>query len=211
MNPHANEALPRRVQAVVFDIGGVLLDWQPERLYRRLIHDDTDRAWFLSNVCTLQWNLEMDAGKPIAQACEELAARYPEHSEWIHAWTRQDEMIVGEVPGTSDLVRSIRQAQVPLYLLTNMPTEVFASRYRRFEVLRLFDGAVVSATEGIIKPSAEIFELLIGRYRLDPFRTLFIDDSVANVEGARAAGFEAHHFTSAAALAGVLASHDLLG
>lgn len=192
------------VDAVVFDIGGVLLEWDPERLYRQLIPDATERRWFLDHVCTPAWNGELDAGGPFDLACDELARRFPDHADAIHAWKRQDEMIVGEIPGTASVVEALRQQGVPLYLLTNMPTDVFQARRQRYAVLRQFDGAVVSGEEGVLKPSAEIFARLTQRFDLVPERTLFVDDMLVNVEGARAAGYLAYHFTNATALAEAL-------
>jgi HAD superfamily hydrolase (TIGR01509 family) len=198
------------VRAVIFDIGGVLLRWEPRLLYGRLIPDEAQRERFLSEICTLEWNGTLDAGRPFDEACEELATRHPEHRELIHAWKRQDEMIAGEVPGTATLVRRLRARSVPLLLLTNMPSDVFAARVERFPVLREFAGAVVSGEEGVLKPSAEIFAILAGRFGLDPSESLFIDDTAANVEGARAAGFHAHHFVGAEALEVELTAHRLL-
>lgn len=198
------------VDAVVFDIGGVLLDWDPRYLYRSLIADEAELEAFLGQVCTLEWNGELDAGRSFDEACAELAAAHPEKAELVHAWRRQDEMIAGEVPGTSDIVRELRQRGVPLFLLTNMPADVFARRSERFEVLRLFDGAVVSGHEGVVKPSPAIFELLTTRFGLEPRSTLFVDDSAVNVEAARALGFRAHRFTDAGRLAAQLADLGLL-
>ena len=135
-------------------------------------------------MCTTEWNLSLDAGRPFDEACDELASRHPEHAELVHAWKRQDEMIAGEVPGTADLVRRLKADGVPLYLLTNMPSEVFRARRERFEVLQQFDGAVVSGEEGVLKPSPEIFEILVTRFDLEPASTIFIDDSEVNVRGA---------------------------
>jgi 2-haloacid dehalogenase len=113
-------------------------------------------------------------------------------------------MLAGEVAGTADLVRRLKADGVPLYLLTNMPAEVFRARRARFDVLQQFDGAVVSGDEGVLKPSPESFEILVSRFDLEPASTIFIDDSEINVRGARAAGFQAHHFVDAATLAPVL-------
>jgi 2-haloacid dehalogenase len=191
------------VLAIVFDIGGVLLDWDPSLVYRdRLDPAELDR--FLSEICTPAWNATLDAGRPFDEACAELAARHPEHAELIHAWKRQDEMIAGEIAGTVEIVDQLKAAGVPLYLLTNMPADVFAARRARYPVLRRFDGAVVSGEEGVLKPSPEIFAILRDRYRLDPATTLFVDDQEANIEGARAAGFLVHRFVDAPTLAGAL-------
>lgn len=191
------------MRVIVFDIGGVLLDWDPSRVYRDLLDPD-ELARFLSEICTPEWNATLDAGRPFEQACAELAALHPDHAELIDAWKRQDEMVAGEIPGTAEIVDRLKGAGVPLYLLTNMPADVFAARCRRYPVLQRFDGAVVSGQEGVLKPSPEIFAILRDRYGLDPGTTLFVDDQEANVEGARAAGFLAHRFVDAATLAAEL-------
>jgi 2-haloacid dehalogenase len=197
------------LRAVVFDIGGVLLEWDPGLVYRELLPDPADVDRFLTEICTPEWNATLDAGRPFDEACAELAARHPDHAELIHAWKRQDEMIVGEVPGTADLIARLHQTGTPLYLLTNMPIEVFAARRRRYPVLGLFAGAVVSGAEGVLKPSAEIFAVLRRRFDLDPAETLVVDDLEANVAGARAAGFLAHRFVDAPGLAAILREFGL--
>jgi len=196
--------------AVVFDIGGVLLQYDPRFVYRELIPDPAELEWFLGEVCTPEWNATLDAGRPFDEACDELAARYPGHAELIDAWKRQDDMIAGEIAGTAELVARLRADGVPLYLLTNMPADVFAARRRRYAVLRQFDGAVVSGEEGVLKPSPEIFAVLKDRYGLDPPATLFVDDAEVNVAGAREAGYRAHRFVDPPGLADALRAHGLL-
>ena len=197
------------LRAVVFDIGGVLLEWDPRLVYRDLLPDPGDLDRFLAEVCTPEWNATLDAGRPFDEACAELAARHPEAADLIYAWKRQDEMIAGEIAGTADLVARLGDAGVARYLLTNMPAPVFAARRARYPVLQQFDGAVVSGEEGVLKPSPEIFAILRTRYELDPAATLVVDDMEANAAGARAAGFLAHRFVDAPALAGALAAHGL--
>ncbi len=197
------------VQAVVFDIGGVLLHYDPRLLYRDLIPDPDELEWFLAEVCSDEFNATLDAGRPFDAASEELAARFPDHTELIRAWSRHEEMVSGEIAGTVALVSRLREAGLPLYLLTNMPVDVFEARRRRYPVLRQFDGAVVSGEEGVLKPSAEIFARLRDRYGLDPAETLFVDDLEANVAGARDAGFLAHRFVDPVTLAVALRDHGL--
>ena len=199
------------VRNVVFDVGGVLLDWDPRFVYRELIPDPGELERFLAEVCTMEWNSTLDAGRPIDEACAELAARWPEHAELVHAWKRQGEMIGGEIPGVGELVRRLReQAGVGLYLLTNVPAEVMAARFDRYDLLGLFDGAVVSGEERLLKPSPEIYQLLVRRYGLAPGESLFVDDVEANVEAARALGFHGHRFVDAPTLAAALREHGLL-
>ena len=197
------------IRTVVFDIGGVLLDWNPRHLYRRLIADDTERERFLTEVCTPAWNAELDLGRSFDEACDELAARFPDQAELIHAWKRQDEMVAGVIPGMPELVERVQAAHVPRYLVTNMAAKDFRDRVERYPILQAFDGAVVSGDEGLAKPSAEIFGLLVSRFDVEPAESLFVDDTEANVRGAEAVGFRAHHFTDAASLAEVLEAHGL--
>lgn len=195
--------------AVVFDIGGVLLEWDPRLVYLDLLPDSADLDRFLTEICTPEWNAGLDAGRPFDEACAELAARHPDEADRIHAWKRQDEMIAGEIAGTAELIARLADAGVPLYLLTNMPADVFAARRERYPVLQRFAGAVVSGEEGVLKPSPAIFAIIRDRYRLDPAATLFVDDLEANVAGARAAGFLAHRFVDAPTLAAALRHHGL--
>lgn len=188
------------VRALLVDVGGVLLDWDPRHLYRRLIADEAELERFLAQVCTLDWNLTLDAGRPFDEACAELAARHPDHADLVHAWVRQAEMIRGEVPGMAALVDRLARRGVPRYLLTNMPRWVFDERQAAYPVLRRFDGAVVSGDEGILKPDPAIFRLALTRFGLDPATTLFVDDSAVNVEAAADLGFRVHHFVDAPGL-----------
>ncbi|HEY3143070.1 MAG TPA: HAD family phosphatase [Acidimicrobiales bacterium] len=189
------------VKNVVFDIGGVLLQWDPRMLYGQLIPDPDELDWFLDDVCNPAWNSTLDLGRDFDEACTELAASFPNHAELVHAWKRQDEMVAGEVPGTGEIVRRLKANGVPLYLVTNAPANVFAARRAEYEILQQFDGAVVSGEEGVLKPSPEIFERLADRYGIDPAASLFIDDVQQNVDGALAAGFQAVRFVDAESLA----------
>jgi 2-haloacid dehalogenase len=198
------------IRNVVFDIGGVLLEWDPGRVYRPLIPDPVELDRFFAEVCTSEWNETLDAGRPFDEACDELAARFPEQAELVHAWRRQDDMVAGEIAGTVELVTRLRATGCPLYLLTNMPADVFEARQQRYAVLREFDGWVVSGEEGVLKPSPEIFEVLTTRYDLDPGETLFIDDAERNTVGAAAVGFRTHRFVDPPSLSGALVDHGLL-
>jgi 2-haloacid dehalogenase len=200
------------IEAVVFDIGGVLLDWDPRYLYRKLFDDEQEMERFLSEVCTLEWHDAHDRGKPFEVSSAELAAAHPSYAEHIRAWgQRSEEMIGGVIPETVELLRELKEAGVPVYALTNMEIETYPQRLERFEFLRLFDGVVVSAFEGIAKPDAEIFELLLARFGLDPSTTLLVDDSARNVRGARSVGMHAVEFSSAGELRTLLERAGLLG
>jgi 2-haloacid dehalogenase len=190
-----------RIDAVVFDVGGVLLDWDPRHLYRKLFDDEQEMERFLAGICTPEWHALADLGTPAAQGCAELAARYPEHQELIWAWAhRSEEMIAGEIDASIGILRELNNQGTPCFALTNMEAETYPIRSRRFDFFALFDGIVVSGLERIAKPDPAIFERLLQRFGLTPRTTLMIDDSPANVAAARAAGMQAIEFTSATQL-----------
>ena len=184
------------VEAVVFDLGGVLIDWDPRYLYRKLLADEAAMEEFLATVCTPEWNAEQDRGRPFAEGVAELAGRHPEHAVAIAAYhERWPEMVAGDVPGTVEVLADLRAAGVPLYALTNWSAETFAITRPRFEFLDWFCGLLVSGEEGIAKPDPAIFRLLLDRFGLDPAATFFVDDSEANVATARELGIDAVRFT----------------
>ena len=186
---------------LIFDLGGVVLDWNPRYLFRTLIPDEARREWFLTEVCSPQWNALMDTGQPSAGAVAELSARYPEHAELIRAyWDRWPEMLGGLVPGTGELIADLAAAGRELYAITNFPGEVWQVTLDTFPVLRSFKDIIVSGFVGVCKPDREIFELALRRFGVTARDCLFIDDAAANVAGARAAGIAAVQFSSARAL-----------
>jgi 2-haloacid dehalogenase len=183
-------------KAVVFDLGGVLIDWDPRYLYRKLLADEEAVEEFLATVCTPEWNAELDRGRPFAEGVAELVERHPAQAAAITAYhERWPEMLGGEVPGTVAVLADLRAAGVPLYALTNWSAETFAITRGRFAFLEWFDGVVVSGQERVIKPDLRIFRLLADRFGLDPETTFYVDDSEANVAAARALGFDAVRFT----------------
>ena len=185
------------IEAVVFDIGGVLLDWDPRHLYRKLFEDEEAMNRFLEQVCTMEWHQRHDRGYSVVESCEKLATAHPEHAELIRAWgTRSEEMVAGPIDGTVEILQELRRAGVACYALSNMERESYPRRVARYPFLSWFDGAVVSGFEGVIKPDPEIFRLLLSRFDLRPDRTLVIDDSAANVEAARGLGMHAICFRS---------------
>ncbi len=199
--------------AVVFDLGGVLIDWDPRYLYRKLIPDDPARIeWFLATVCTGEWNEEQDAGRPFAEGVALLCRRHPEHEALIRAYDeRWPEMLNGAFPQTVAILEGLhRRGRRPLYALTNWSAEKFPVARERFAFLDWFDGIVVSGELGLRKPDPRIFRHLLERFALRPAATVFIDDSARNVEAARALGLDAILFTTAAALRAALAERGLL-
>jgi len=194
----ATDAARRSRRVVVFDLGGVLLNWDPRHLYRRLFAgDDTAMEAFLRDVCTEEWNERQDAGRTFADAAAELLRDHADKAHLIHAFgARFDEMIPGAIAGSVDIVRELKSSGVPVYALTNWSAETFPSQRTRFDFLAEFDGIVVSGEEGVIKPDEKIFRILLDRYSIDPHTAVFIDDNPANARAAAALGIHGIHFQS---------------
>ena len=210
MSSGTQATAPRRV--VVFDLGGVLLDWNPRYLYRKLFDgDEAAMERFLAEVCTSEWNVRQDAGRSFEDA---IAALMPEHAvklPLIRAWRdRFSEMIPDALHDTVAVAADLKARGVPLYALTNWSAETFPSQRKRFAFLDWFGGIVVSGEEKVVKPDPRIFEVLLDRYGLAADETVFIDDSPKNAQGATAVGIHGIHFRSAAQLRGELAQLALL-
>ena len=198
-------AIARRVDAVVFDLGGVLMEWEPRRLYRTMFDDDAAMEHFLTTVCTPAWNDELDRGLPFATGVSQLTARYPEHAELISAYhTRWDEMLGDPIDDAVDVLRDLKAGSVPLYALSNWSAETYPVARRRFDFLDLFDGVLISGDVGVTKPDPRIFDELCERFGLEASRTVFVDDRLDNVEGARRYGLVAVAFTSGVTLRAAL-------
>ena len=198
--------------AVVFDLGGVLIDWDPRNLYRKLFAgDEAAMEHFLATVCTPDWNERQDAGRLFAEAEAELIVRHPDKAALIRAWgARFDEMIPGGLEESVSVLGELKRRGTPLYALSNWSTETFPPQRRRFPFLTWFDGIVISGEEGVIKPDPRIFELLLSRYALVPEQTVFIDDNPDNAAAAHALGIHGIHFRSAETLRRELAALGLL-
>ena len=192
------DAAPRRRSVVVFDVGGVLLQWDPRHLYRKLFAgDDAAMEHFLGNVCTEEWNERQDAGRTFADAAAELLPAHADKAHLIHAFGRRfDEMIPGALEETVDILRELKRAGVPLYAVTNWSAETFPSAQNRFDFFAEFDGIVVSGEEGVIKPDPRIFRILLDRYDIPAHAAVFIDDNPANAEAATNLGIHGIHFRS---------------
>ena len=202
----------RSVEAVVFDLGGVLIDWNPRFLYSKLFHgDDARMERFLATVCTQSWNELHDRGKSFSENIAELCNRHPEHGDMIRAYgARWPEMLNGPIQGTVELLAQLAQRDRGLFALTNWSAETFPIAQARYDFLKWFDGIIVSGQEGVAKPDAEIFRILLDRFGLTAATTLFIDDTTVNIKGARMLGFQALHFLSPEALHPELAARGLL-
>jgi 2-haloacid dehalogenase len=204
--------LSAAVDTVVFDLGGVLIDWDPRHLYRQLLDDEAEIELFLETVCTTGWNAQMDAGRQFAEGVAELVAQYPDQEWLIRAYAdRWEDMLAGEVPGTVEVLDDLARAGVRLFALTNWSRETFPIARRRYPFLDRFMAVVISGDEGIAKPDPRLFQVLVDRHGVEPAAALLVDDSVANVEVAAALGFVTERFTSAEALRSRLVREGLLG
>ncbi len=197
--------------AVVFDLGGVLIDWSPYHLYRKLFDSDDEIARFLDEIDIYNWLRGVDADQPFQQGVAELSARLPQYAELIEAyWHRWAETLNGAFDDSLAVVSELKARGTPLYVISNWSSETWHHATERFAFLDWFDGLVISGLEGVAKPDPEIFRLACDRYKLTPEHTVFVDDLAANVASARGLGFHTIHFTDAAALRRQLAALELL-
>ena len=188
------------IDTVVFDVGGVLLDWDPAHLYREVLTDD-EMARFLTEVCTWDWHHQHDRGVPFSETIPALCERFPDDAEHIALWqTRYADMVAGEVDGMGAVLDELRADGLRLLILSNMPGEVWPALTERHPILAGFDGAVISGDEGVVKPDPAIYRTLIDRYDVDPTRAAFVDDRDENIAAAAALGFTAIRFTDVASL-----------
>ncbi|MFM8347787.1 MAG: HAD family hydrolase [Bacteroidota bacterium] len=183
---------------IILDLGAVLIDWNPRHLYRKIFKEEEKMEWFLANICTGDWNEEQDAGRTFKAATRLLIDRHPEyHDEIMAFWLRWEEMLAGPVSGTVDIFRELKATQsYKILALTNWSAETFPIALRKYDFLGWFDGIVMSGEEKIRKPFPEFYKILLNRYAVQPDRSLFIDDSLRNIEGAKALGIPGIHFTS---------------
>ena len=201
-SPNANPVLrPEVPSTVIFDLGGVLIDWDPRHMYRQLFSDPNEMETFLAEVTTAEWNGRQDEGRPFSEAIEELAAEHPAQRELIEAFHRRwPEMLAGEIPGTVNVLRDVRATDIRLLALSNWSSETFSFARERFEFLSWFETIVISGDVKARKPHPAIFEHVIEQFDVQPSSTVFIDDTDANVEAARRLGFLALRFVDAQAL-----------
>jgi 2-haloacid dehalogenase len=196
---------------VVFDLGNVLLRWDPRFLYRQMFDGDEERMeWFLANVCSPEWNLEQDKGRTFEEAIRVLAERHPAHTEHIHAFhERWHETLPGAIEETVTIVEELDRKRVPLFAITNFNGPKFRETRDRFPFLGRFRDIVVSGDVGLLKPHPEIYEHFLARNGLVAEQCLFIDDNAANVAGARNVGLAALQFESPAQLRADLKARGL--
>ena len=197
--------------AVVFDIGEVLLHWDPQRVYRRLIPDDGERARFLRDICPPEWNAAFDRGAPMPQGVAEHAERHPEHAALILAWWADWPQMIGPaIDGTVACLRALKAKGTPVYGLTNFAAETFEIARDMYPFLNDFDVCVVSAHVKRNKPEPEIYAELEARTGAAPHTLFFADDRPENIAAAQARGWHGHVFEHAEGLQAALIGHGLL-
>ncbi|HMH32015.1 MAG TPA: HAD family phosphatase [Puia sp.] len=185
---------------IVFDLGGVLIDWNPDYVYRHIFPDEKERKWFYDHVCTPGWNEEQDGGRSLADGTALLISQFPQHENSIKAYyERWKDMLGGPIHDTVEILRHLKfNTPLKLYALTNWSAETFPVALDQFDFLHWFDGRLVSGEEKTRKPFPDIYEKLIDRFAINPSRAIYIDDNLRNLAPAKALGFTVIHFTSPA-------------
>ena len=188
----------KKIDTVIFDLGGVLIDWNPDYVYTSIFSTDEDRLGFYRDICTPDWNEEQDAGRSLSDATELLVNKFPEHETNIRIYyDRWEEMLRGPVEGTVEILRQLRyETSHKLYALTNWSAETFPIALARYDFLHWFDGRVVSGEEKTRKPFIEIYETLIKRFDIDPTRSVYVDDNARNLAPASLLEMQTIHFQS---------------
>ena len=186
------------IKTVIFDLGGVLIDWNPEYVFREVFEEEAEMRYFFENICTSEWNVQQDAGRPLSEATEQKLKEFPEYETAIRAYYgRWEEMLGGPINASVNLLKKISTANTHrLYALTNWSHETFPVALERYDFLQIFEGIVVSGVEKLIKPDPRIYHTILERYSIEPTTAVFIDDSIRNVEGAKGVGLQGIHFQS---------------
>ncbi|WPU94184.1 HAD family phosphatase [Mucilaginibacter sabulilitoris] len=200
------------INTIIFDLGAVLIDWNPHYMYRTIFSDEQEMQNFLATVCTSDWNEEQDAGRSLQEGTKLLVAQFPEHEANIRAfYGRWEEMLGEPFHGTVELFRRLKASgKYKIYALTNWSAETFPVAVKRYEFLNWFDGIVVSGTEKMRKPTPEFYQILLDRYEVNPQEALFIDDNYRNIVAAEKVGIKSIHFTSSEQLEKELGKLELL-
>ena len=195
------------IKAIVFDLGGVLIDWNPRHMYRKVFEDEAEMEHFLGEIATLEWNSQHDAGIRWADGVAQLSEEHPEYADLIEMYmTRWTEMLNGPIDGTVAILADLKEADYEVYALTNWSAETFPIALERYDFLGWFEDIVVSGDEKLTKPDARIYEILLERVGRNAYECVFIDDSPANIEAARKLGLVGIPFHSPEQLAGELAA-----
>jgi 2-haloacid dehalogenase/putative hydrolase of the HAD superfamily len=201
-----------RPKVVIWDVGNVIVRWNPRTLYTQIFSDPAECDRFLSEVCTMEWHLATDRGVTFADNRAGLTARFPHYAAEIEAWeTRWWDMFSGPIPETEAAIEALHAAGVPQFVLSNMSPQTMEGTFAMSPAFRRIADRVISGRDGALKPDAAIFRLASARFGVAPREALFVDDGARNIEAARALGFHVHHFTDPAALRPALEACGLIG
>lgn len=200
------------INTIIFDLGNVLIDWNPKYVFDKMFQDEKKKQYFFENICTMEWNETQDAGRSIQEATEELVATHPDWKEYIEAYYGQwKDMLGGPIHDTVEIFRELKESgKFKLYALTNWSAELFPYALELYEFLHWFDGRVVSGEEKMRKPSPEFYHILLDRFNVTPGEALFIDDNFRNIQAAEEIGIKTIHFISPQQLKEELENLNLL-
>ncbi|MEL0456454.1 HAD family phosphatase [Flavobacteriaceae bacterium SZ-1-7] len=201
-----------KIDTIIFDLGGVLIDWNPEYVFLKAFNGDREKMrWFLNNICTSDWNENQDAGYPLAQATEDLVKQFPEHENHIRLFYGEwQDMLGGAIEGTVDILKKlVDSGTYKIVALTNWSTETFPIALNRFEFLHWFEGIVVSGEEKTRKPFDDIYHITLKRFNIKGEQAIFIDDNLRNIEAAENLGIKGIHFKNPQLLIQQLKKHNI--
>lgn len=200
-----------KITTIIFDLGGVLVDWNPEYVFLKEFKGDRKKMkWFLENICTMDWNEQMDAGKLIKDATNEKIKEFPQHEHLIRMYYgKWENMLKGEISDTVNILKALHSTDYKLFALTNWSAETFPVAIKRFDFLKLFDGIVVSGQIKMLKPEKEIYEYILNKYKLKSSECIFIDDRLSNVKGAELVGMHGIKFDNSQQLKSELKKYNI--
>src|SRR5690554_6312977 len=202
--------VPMQLKNIIFDFGGVLIDWDPVYLYRKVFDDEREMNYFLENICRYDWNIQQDAGRPLAEATSLLQKEFPHYTKQIgYYYDRWEEMLGGTIDANVKLIKPLKD-KYNVYGLTNWSTETLPIAKERYDFFNYLDGIVVSGEEKLIKPNPKIYNVLLNRFGLVAEESLFIDDNAENIETANEIGFKTVHYTNDLNLEELLMSKKIL-
>jgi 2-haloacid dehalogenase len=186
------------IDTVIFDLGGVLIDWNPTHLYKKIFQDPEEMNYFLAEVCSPEWNEQQDGGRSLDEATTILLDEFPQYTDEIKAYYgRWTEMIGGAIDDTVTILKEIKAAETHrIYALTNWSAETFPVALERYDFLQLFEGILVSGDEKMKKPEHQIYNLILNRYKIHGPNAIFIDDNLRNIKASIECGIHGIHFTS---------------
>lgn len=200
------------IDTIIFDLGGVLIDWNPQYLFKKLFDNEEEMNYFFNNVATFDWNEQQDGGRLIVEATKELVAQHPKYERFIRAYYgRWEEMLGGANKEVVDILRQLKASQkYNLYALTNWSAETYPIAEERFEFLQWFDDVLVSGKEKLKKPDPKIYQLTLSRFNIDADKAIFIDDNLRNVKAAEGVGIRSIHFSTAQQLRLLLQQYNII-